>query len=101
MKYNLNNPTLLYFYADWCGHCQHFSPTFEKFESNINNSKLNIIKFNADKDKKYVQSFGVEGFPTLIFHDLKNNRFIDYRGNRTITDLVKFVNENGNIDVTK
>ena len=101
MKYNLHNPTLLLFHADWCGHCQHFMPTFDKFGGAINKSKLNLIKFNADKDKKYIDSFKIDGFPTLLLNDPKTKKFIAYNGDRSINDLVKFVNENLNIDVTK
>ena len=92
---------IVVFTMQGCGHCQHFSPTFEKFSDNINKSKLNIVKFEADKNKKYIESFQIQGFPTLMLHDPKTNKFIDYNGNRTITDLVKFVNESVNIDITK
>lgn len=101
MKYNIHNPTLLLFHADWCGHCQHFKPTFEKFSNAIDKSKLNIIKFNADTDKKYVESFKISGFPALLLNDPKTKRFIEYNGDRSINDLIKFVNENANVDVTK
>jgi protein disulfide-isomerase A1 len=99
MKYNLNIPTLMLFHADWCGHCQSFNPIFDKFSANINKNKLNIIKFNADTDKKYVSAFKVEGFPTLILHDPNSKRFIDYNGDRSMGDLVKFVNENTNTNI--
>jgi len=99
MKYNLNIPTLMLFHADWCGHCQSFMPTFDKFSENINKNKLNIIKFNADTNKKYVSAFNVEGFPTLLLHDPNSKRFIDYNGDRSMGDLVKFVNENTNTNI--
>jgi len=101
MKYNINNPTLMLFHADWCGHCQSFMPTFDKFSENVNKSKVNIVKFNADTDKKYTGGFNVEGYPTVMLHVPKLKRFIDYNGDRTMGDLVKFVNENSSIDITK
>ena len=101
MKYNLNNPTLILFHAEWCGHCKTFMPIFDKFSENINKSKLNIVKFNADKDKKYISAFNVEGFPTIILHDPKLKRFIDYSGDRSMGDLVKFINENSKTDITQ
>jgi len=101
MKYNLHNPTLMLFHADWCGHCQNFMPTFDKFSKAINKSKLNLIKFNADTDKKHIESFKIGGYPTLLLNDPKSNRFIEYNGDRSINDLVKFVNENSQIDITK
>jgi protein disulfide-isomerase A1 len=101
MKYNLHNPTLILFHADWCGHCQHFMPTFDKFSGAINKSKLNIIKFNADKDKKYIDPFKIDGFPTLLLNVPKNKQFITYNGDRSINDLLKFVNENAQTDITK
>jgi thiol-disulfide isomerase/thioredoxin len=100
MKYNLSNPTLLFFHADWCGHCQRFMPTFDKFSGGVNKSKINILKFNADIEKSYVKSFNIEGFPTILLHEPKSKRFINYTGDRSIGDLVKFVNENSNIDIT-
>jgi protein disulfide-isomerase-like protein len=99
MKYNLKNPTLLFFHADWCGHCQRFMPIFDKFSKNINGGKLNIVKFDADKEKNYVKSFGIQGFPSILLYEPNTKRFIDYNGDRTITDLVKFVNENANINI--
>lgn len=101
MKYNLKNPTLLLFHADWCGHCQRLMPNFDKFARNINRNKLNIIKFNADNDQQYIKSFGINGFPTILLHEPKTNKFLTYNGDRTITDFVKFVNENTNEDITK
>ena len=100
MKYNLANPTLILFHAEWCGHCLRFMPIFDKFTEKTNNKKLNIMKFNADIDKAYIKSFNVEGFPTLLLHDPKTKRFINYTGDRSMNDLVKFVNESTNIDVT-
>jgi protein disulfide-isomerase-like protein len=100
MKYNLKNPTLMLFYADWCGHCNNFMPTFDKFSNNVNKSKVNIIKFNADNEQRYVRSFNIEGFPTLLLHEPKSNKFINYSGDRSIGDLVKFVNENTKTDIT-
>jgi protein disulfide-isomerase A1 len=101
MKYNLHNPTLMLFHADWCGHCNRLMPTFNKFENAINKNKLNIIKFNADNNPSAVKSFNVEGFPTILLNEPKTKRFIQYNGDRTLTDLVKFVNDNANIDITK
>jgi hypothetical protein len=75
-------------------------PTFDKFSGGVNKSKINILKFNADVDKSYVKSFNVEGFPTLLLHEPKSKRFINYTGDRSIGDLVKFVNENSNTDIT-
>jgi protein disulfide-isomerase-like protein len=101
MKYNLQNPTLMLFHATWCGHCIRFVPEFDKFSNNINKSKLNVVKFDADVDKSHVKSFNVEGFPTVLLHDPKTKKFINYNGNRTINDLVKFVNENTHSDITR
>ena len=75
-------------------------PTFDKFAKAINGGKLNIVKFDSDKDKNVVEQFGIEGFPTLMLHDPKSKRFINYSGDRSITDLVKFVNENAGINIT-
>jgi len=101
MKYNLHNPTLMLFHADWCGHCVRLMPTFDKFSSAVNKEKINIVKLNADNNASAVKSFNVEGFPTILLSEPKSRKFITYNGNRTLTDLIKFVNDNTNIDITK
>jgi protein disulfide-isomerase A6 len=99
MKYNKKSPTLMLFHADWCGHCQNFMPNFDKFSNNINKSKLNILKFNADTDQNTIKSFNINGFPTVLLHDPNSKRFIQYTGDRSITDLVKFVSDNTGVNV--
>jgi hypothetical protein len=37
----------------------------------------------------------------MILHDPKSKTFIDYNGDRSIGDIVKFVNENSKTDITQ
>ncbi len=74
-------PMLMLFWADWCGHCHHFMPTFEK---------LNIVKV-SDKEKDLIEEYKIDGFPTLKLYDGK--KFHEYSGGRDINNIRDFVND--------
>merc|ERR1712088_1101817 len=76
------------FYAPWCGHCQSLAPIWEELaESYKDDDSVVIAEFND------VQ---IEGLPTLILFP-KNGAHsqIDYKGERTLEALKKFVDSDG------
>jgi len=94
-----HKPILFLFCADWCGHCHHFMPTFEKLRQEyVDDSKLKVVKVN-DKNKELVKLYGVEGFPTLKLHDGK--KLHEYNGGRDINNIREFVNSTLKINAIK
>ena len=100
-----NNKTIVYFfYADWCGHCKHFKPIFDKFKNKIfNNKKIKVIEVNADdknpKNQEYYKKFDIDGFPTTIIE--KNDRFKKLVGKQRLETLfseVRNVENFGDVD---
>ncbi|ORZ22004.1 thioredoxin-like protein [Absidia repens] len=75
-------------YAPWCGHCKNLAPTWEKLGEQIKGIKDNNVVI-----AKLDGGFQVEGFPTLKFFKAETNEMIDYNGDRSYEDLVKFINE--------
>jgi thioredoxin 1 len=62
-------PTLVDFYADWCGPCQALAPVVESIATEFE-SRLKVAKVNVDENEALSQQYGVQGVPTLIlFHD--------------------------------
>jgi len=92
-----NQPKVLkLFYADWCGHCQKFKPTFDKeLPMALKQSKIpcKLVAVNADKNPELVRKYNVRGFPTVIL-ETPNGRQKIYNGNRTAQDLIKFIRSN-------
>lgn len=93
-------------YAPWCGHCKRLAPTWtelgEAVEQQGLKDKLVIAKMDGtENDIPEEGGFTVRGFPTLKFFKAETNEVVDYAGDRSLEDLVAFVNEHGsNIKLT-
>lgn len=82
------------FSTSWCGHCQNFQPTWDKFSKDINNSD-NIqaldIKCDKSENKELCDKYSdiIPGYPCIIM--VKDNIVSNYKGQRTIEGLQAFV----------
>ena len=69
-----NLPTLVDFWAEWCGPCKQIGPILEEIsEEKIN--LIKIVKINIDENPNTPQKYGVRGIPTLMFFN--NGNLID------------------------
>jgi thiol-disulfide isomerase/thioredoxin len=84
-------PILYAFTAKWCGHCQHFGPTFAKLRSEYVDSNLLLtVSVDEEKNRDLVELHGIEGFPTIQLFDGK--KLHEYSGGRDINNIREFVN---------
>lgn len=60
-----DTPTLVDFWAEWCAPCRAISPILEEIATEYE-SKLRIVKLNADEHPDVVRKLGVMSIPTLI-----------------------------------
>lgn len=84
---------LIEFYAQWCGHCKKLEPIYKQLSLKFaDNENLVIAKIDATAND-YPESYDVSGFPTIYFvrRNDKNNPSL-YTGDRSLEDLIKFVN---------
>ena len=90
-KYDDKLPSIVMFYAEWCGHSQALLPIWSEFEKmNKSNAKVNIFKVECDKNKDLGQLFGITGFPTVLYI-VKNQVPIEFAGERNLPNLVSFM----------
>ncbi len=80
--------TLKLYYTEWCGWSQRFLPVWEQLENS--NLWCKLVKINCENNKGLCAN--VPGYPYLVLE--KNGKQIDYNGDRTYDDLIKFINNN-------
>ena len=59
-------PVIVDFWAPWCNPCKMIAPTLEKLASE-QEGKLLVAKVNTDDNPEWMNKFGVQGIPTLLF----------------------------------
>ena len=57
-------PTLVDFWASWCGPCRMVSPLLEQIDADRDD--LRVVKLNVDENQQTAAQFGVLSIPTMI-----------------------------------
>lgn len=73
-------PTLVDFWAIWCGPCKMVSPLVDEI-ARENEGKLKVMKLDVDENEQTAMQYGVMSIPTLIlFKDGKPvERIVGYK----------------------
>jgi thioredoxin 1 len=58
-------PTLVDFYATWCGPCKMMSPVLDQFKQ-FYGEKVRVLKIDVDKNPAIADQFKIRGVPTFI-----------------------------------
>jgi len=68
-----DNPTLVDFWAEWCGPCKMMHPVFERLSKNY--PKIKFARVNVDNNQNISMKFAVQSIPTFIM--FKSGQIID------------------------
>ena len=71
---NSDLPTIVDFWAEWCGPCKQIAPILEEISAEKKDI-INICKLNIDENPEIPQKYGVRGIPTLMF--FKDGNLVD------------------------
>jgi len=91
-KYPSEN-NLLFFYTDWCKHCNNSKPVWNlvKKDSDFKHFDLNFVDINGEDEKNYdlLKIYKIKEYPTIIL-ERDGKKFI-FDANLTSETLMKFL----------
>ena len=87
-----DSPTLVDFWAEWCGPCKMIGPALEEISDEMKED-VRITKINIDENPTTPQKYGVRGIPTLLL--FKNGEVVAEKvGALPKNQLAEWISEN-------
>lgn len=82
-----DKPTLVDFWAEWCGPCKMVAPVVEEIAAEYD-GKLQVAKMDVDGNRQTPANYGIQGIPTLIlFKDGEEaTRIIGFRPKQAVVE---------------
>ena len=60
-----NKPTVVDFWAEWCGPCKQIGPVLEEISDEMKDQVV-IAKHNIDQEPNTPTKYGIKGIPTML-----------------------------------
>lgn len=89
-KIESNNLTVVDFYAEWCGPCNRFSPTFDRIANDY--PAVNFCKVNVDELEETAAKYNIRSIP--CFHLFKKGSNIGSLTGASEDKLIKLIQQN-------
>lgn len=89
-----SEPTLVLFYADWCGHCKTLKPVWDETAEKANTDKQKMVKIDVggkdEETKELLTKYKIDGFPTILV--FQNGKPTPYEGAKTVDGFLASIN---------
>ena len=88
-----DTPTLVDFWAEWCGPCKMMEGPLDELASE-NEGKLTVAKLNVDENPSTMSAYSVMSIPTLIVfqNGEEKRRLVGARGKAQLqSELAEFI----------
>ena len=84
-------PTIVDFWAEWCGPCKVLGPVIDEVSSEI--SEVKFTKLNIDENPETAPKYGIRGIPTIMI--FKNGELAATNvGVMSKSELTTFIKDN-------
>lgn len=90
-KYVGKLPSIVDFYADWCGPCKTITPILQEISEKYKN-KLNVYKVNTEEEIELISAFGIRSIPSLLFIPMEGEPQMKL-GTLTMKNFENLINE--------
>ena len=88
---------LIFFFADWCPHCNRAKPEWDNFKNSFNNKNVGLFNLTctdvdcSEGNSPLIQEYSVDGYPTVILK--KDGERIDYDASISEDNLQQFITQ--------
>lgn len=90
--------TLVLVHSHGCGHCKHMMPAWQEVVETLKkDGTIDVLTIEASQPeaREFIKQSGIEGFPTIrCYASGLNSAYVEYSGDRTKMDILKFAFEN-------
>lgn len=77
------------YYANWCGHCQNFKPTWDALKKFFDEHGVKHAEFEESKHKFEMQKAAIKAYPTIKI--TSNGVEEEYHGGMSPNDIISAV----------
>lgn len=60
-----SRPTVVDFYATWCGPCRRQIPIIDNFKEKMGD-EVNVVKVDIDQEKELAERYRIQSVPTIM-----------------------------------
>ena len=89
-----NSARLILYYADYCGHCKNFMPTWKQLKEGNDLPGITFEEFDCVAQQNVCASNGITGYPTIVLSKADGSKVQYPPQPRTYNMVVDFVKKN-------